>query len=1184
MAARHGVPVLPGFRDSDHFLAAESRGTLRYKLHRDADEAQKTANLAGKKLMVITMYPSGWEEKAATREGFPRFGYRETSFDLDDVRGLKLHNKWPERAAGADEVLVVCNDVYVCDWRQFIDRVFAFNPTLQHFTILAGGLTLAGSLGAETISGRMATIWVKEGDKFVSFCPGAASEYVHKDTRPWKGRLISHVGDYKLLHKPESNISNARQYSKIFVTKMRESQLAQPRVDVPLRRSPPGAIILNGEVPSLYPIEWSRYRTGKERDLVTLLATADHHVEDEHGDLDDLNVRVGGTLLLDLYRKARKTTIERTVKEEGQYLPNLPSRTATETQHEADYAERAKEFGFFAPLLGTLKSKKSYLDTVVDFGDFTIKRLKQLYRYLVQRVKELIERFRNVHDEEAESSEEEFVVLQPGHVLYQFQNAMKGVSKLLATKTGTGKHRKAFLKASNLTRRIANLMGKPFEAETLLGLLGEMLLTLGVVALEEFVSHTLGIWGDIAITLFEIAAILAGSEGAIWLKLGVAIGHFLVKLLLAVLPWWISLPLHILLDLLGTGWMLRAVQEVIRLLEDRGLFKRELSDLWEKLRDYIRPRNPLFEEGEVTIQEMEVIRSDLESAGLSPNLSLDDTTFPTAMVQDFVANEWVNLSLSVNGEPIPLTSDGLALACLRSRRRENQVCYPLVEIPCLKNFTLTNGGPRTFLLALVTRYRSAKKPGTNRYLTPSLLKVIFRLTKIIPWTEMELLSHADGRWDAMKIAQYKSDFKAERHMGSHEAYQDAFLKEKPISGKAKENLRSRLTPQNEVYVKTRAMFPFPPAYHVKHGTILWAHGIKDALVSYLNEKVFTREGVPDLRIRVPKKGTAVEISELLEEGAGITALIAGDDGYDSLWTKMRSVPGKRKRRTKACDLNSCDIFLGDKIRSILEFFEDSGVPKDVTSHVLDMCTGPYTWTHRDKAPDGTPLLYKGVLQVPLINGSGHDLTTVLTLVVSGALNYLTWTTWNGDPSSWPKCKEEAALKLGVSIEFEGSPHGMNEIGTDTFLSTIPLEKITGRVVVVPKAVTKLLVMKGTDQANRGLDFAAALSARVDNPLLLQTHLGQAINNCFKRSLVGREVPPHSREPINPYKLTFDVCDEPPITLLEEAELYSRFMEATPEGALNLLIQEMAQWDSSELPIKNGVFPISDAMGRAHYNL
>jgi len=393
------------------------------------------------------------------------------------------------------------------------------------------------------------------------------------------------------------------------------------------------------------------------------------------------------------------------------------------------------------------------------------------------------------------------------------------------------------------------------------------------------------------------------------------------------------------------------------------------------------------------------------------------------------------------------------------------------------------------------------------------------------------------------------------------------------------------------YVKIRAIFPYPPEVHTKNDCILWALAAKEIVCDALNQSAYEAEGKPTLFIRVPKKGTNSEIAQILNEmPKGLLSMIAGDDSLDAL----RTTNGKMW--TTAADLESCDTTLGELIEPVLKALTSKGLPDVVADHVRDTCTGPFTFEHHDTDEHGDPLFYKVVVRIMRINGSGHSLTTLLTVLVNASIKLRAWELWNGEPPTWPRALRAACAEFGtrVSIEDHGND-GMNPIGMDTFLSCVPMrEKKIGKlfslggeyrfpIVAIPKGHIKALFIKGVRGELKGKTNLAGIAARARDPAFTHTWMGMAMRGAMCRFLVGKPVPPEEGEPKNPYKLRYEELEEPLIDMSSELAYYQQFGDFTMAD----FVFEMANWSRvEEFPVTNvgNQFRILAAVARAQYGL
>jgi hypothetical protein len=1077
--------------------------------------------------------------------------YREALFDYDEVRGLKIHHVEPEVIKDKD-VVVIMNDVYVCDWRRLLTTL---SSGARSLTIIASGLTLAGDVGADVIKGMTATLWVKEEGKYTSISPKSAAVYHHKDTRPWKGHHTVAFGEFKLTHKPEKVIGGARVLSTIHVSRLKASERDNFQ-NIPLRAPLPGALIEKGKVPLLCSVDWEPHLTGTDRDYVAIKRVADRLVEDVYGDIkSNMNVKIGGETILTRYHKARKSTIDKGISEVESISISKPNPAAD--QRESDFAKRASVLGPFAATVATLRAKRPYLETSVRFATESAALIKRAISKLVEAIKKLFKLLWNYrHDDKGK--EEEVSPLQPTHVLYHAQQLLSKGSKFLM-----GSSNKKVVRVGNTLRWFSKLMGRPFDADTFLPLLGELLMTLGVVVAERAIGTLTGGLSEVFICAVEVVNIMLmdGPVGARLLASGL---NICVHLFNIFVPWWVSLPIQVVLDIFGTGLFLKGVQKVRSYLQQKGLLTDEIIEGWERITSLFREsKKAVFMHDNVYVEDGAIHFSDFEFWEVVPSRPIDEAVLPADSVEKLHKNPAVNLKIKVNGKRVRIDELGPHLKNVKPKPKA--VCVPLIDMPLLRGFALTTSHPIVFLSAAVMRYHTIEPfKGDNRTIIPLLDRLLQDCPPFHRMSDADFIAHAHECWDKTKVFAYQEALDEEPHVLTKPI--------KEVSGKSNELLRWR----DGSHVKCRVVYPYKPADHVRYHSIHWALQIKKIVIAHVNLSVLEGGGKPPLHMYIPVKGTAMEIAERInsQERKSMLSLLSGDDSYDC----YRSASGKVG--TNAADLRSCDTTLGELVRPVLQALVARGMPHQVEDHILDLCSGKFKWKSHQKHRDGGDIVFSGTLWVEMLNGSGNPLTTLLTLLVNCSLRVLTWQMWNGDPSHWRVSLGQGAKLLGVDIEFEEHGYsGMNPIGRDTFLSCVPIKTAT-TVVVIPKGHIKALVVKGEKEHFKGFSLLCGIAARANDPALSTTHYGTAIRDSYRRYLHGKPVPLGQPSPKNPYKLAFEESARPLLTLEEEATYYSQFGDFDVRD----LGEELGVWQRGDLPYHGQRFPILEAIAKAHYSL
>jgi hypothetical protein len=717
------------------------------------------------------------------------------------------------------------------------------------------------------------------------------------------------------------------------------------------------------------------------------------------------------------------------------------------------------------------------------------------------------------------------------------------------------------------------VLGKPFVASTFFGLFGELLLTLGVVAGERLLSYVTGGWSELAVSIIELVCLYMSHEKLTEHVVGKALLKGLCHLLLALIPWWLALPFHVALDLLTTRWLGRTLSWFIEwlggkftLTEDTRATFADFRALWEKIQEWWNTP------GSVQVEDFEVELDDMQSPTIPPGSNLmSSAVVPYRFIDAFDANEDVGLSVFVGEERISLSADGIRLLCLRFRPKLMRA-QPVINSAVLRGFVLTTSDPITTLSALFTRYSSAPRyVGDHPMFAKVLKQLLSRLPALIPWTVPKFIEHAREHWPQPKVKRYVEAL-AERNLSPE-------LPSKEISGKANELLPWR----NGTWVKTRIVYPYSPAHHVRHDTILWALSVKEILVEHINSTTHRSGDKPPLYLRIPKRGTDIEIEELINSMApGLLALMSGDDSYGVF--KSKKAVRKLFLWTLAADLKSCDTTLGALVKPALDVLVGAGMPQAVADHILWMCEGPFLWKYYGKDLNGDKLTVKAILRIARLNGSGNPFTTILTFLVNSVLHWTAWSYWDGNPNTWSRSLGEAANYFGVRVETEDHGNGtnMNPIGCDTFLSCVPILKESGIVVVIPKCHVKALIIKGSKQHEKGASFLRGIATRAQDPKLTVTHYGCEIRKCFERFLSGRRIPEDLGGIENPYKMVFTPQESPKLTMTEELKYYQNY----GQFSMSDFVAELATWSRIDLSEGQGALelPIMEAMARACYGV
>ena len=1153
-AAKNGVPVKQGTLGNDHAYAAEARGCRRFEVHNAAYDwwSRDKEHRA-----LVTLYPSRMETKLPHRQM-----YREALFDYDEVRDLKCH-KIDKKGLRGKQIALICNDVYVANW-QAIFSLFVRLSGDKRVRLFTAGLSMAGQLGADVIKGRISTLWVKRGKHYYCFCPDSGSEYRHVDNRPWKDVKERTIGPYKLYHKQEKYVGLSGIVSTVLVV---EGDFKETP-PVPFGREAPGAIInTDGRVPLIRGVDWLSVTTATTRDYLIHPKVADEAVSAVFGDFRrHLNLNVEGRNVLIEYERAKKKSIEDSKAE--QPVISICDLNPVNRQQEDDFAETVSYLGPFRSLVATLRPKRSLLETGASVGKHVAAGIKAVLAKLHELIKRLMEFLSSLRDEEdAKGKEEEIEIeyLPPCHILFNLQNALGNCARIMAKKAGANPGK--LQRAANYTRRIANLLGKPFDAETVFGLVGELLLMLGVVAAERLLSHFTSGWSDIMIGIVEVVGLLL-DDSPLDQRLVMACINLTVHIVMAFIPWWISLPIHVVVDLIGTGLIWKAIGKIAEIAEDRGVWTTELRERWAPLKEKLDKIFSLFYDKD----NIEVSSGNMELSDLSPwtepSAMLSTSEIPEELIQKFTDNEAVKFKLKVDGRKIPLSEVNVVLKEVVGR--PTNVVYPIVNLSCLSDMALTTSDPHTFLSALFARYSSVPLFRGNNILAPGILRAVLKdMPMLAPLTKGEFFEHVKTRYPASKIKRYEKAFELEG------LDLDDFKKE--IAGKSREILRWRSSSEGERFVKCRVIYPFPPEVHVRYDSICWSLGVKKILIEFVNRSLFSSEGKPDLRLRIPVFATAAEIEEVLDTlpRKSMTCIIAGDDGYDA----FRGA--KNKIQTNACDLRSCDTTLGPLIEPVLDALVDKGLPVTVKNHIMELCQGPFHWECYARGFGGERMHFKGKLYIARLNGSGNPFTTLITLLVSMILRYLAWTHWDGEPETWKHSSLSAAKVLRVDVEFEDHNlgGGMNPPGHDTFLSCVPILTRTG-FKVIPKGPIKVLLVKGERDLDKGRSLLTAIANRARDPALSVTHYGLAIRGAYLRYLVGKPVPTEVGEVVNPYKISFEEHQSPKLTLDEELTYYQQYGNFT----MTDFLEELSMWSLVELPEAEVGFAILKALAAAHYSL
>ena len=782
---------------------------------------------------------------------------------------------------------------------------------------------------------------------------------------------------------------------------------------------------------------------------------------------------------------------------------------------------------------------------------------RKMYQYLRDKWEEY--KRRNAQSEpkgkEEEAPEDDTIRGdQPLNVVWRAQGALGRISKLLR-----GSKHAVLQSAGNRMRQVANVLAKPFPNlsdigdEEVFAAFAQLLLVMGTTLVERVLSLCFGDISAFIVGLVEFILICSSEETITTAALSVlvsAAGH----LLLAIMPWWLSVPAHLIYDLWATG----TFDQIYRMFEQHGargvgrLFLKGLREFFERVKFAIGLKS---ENGDLSVDQCFAVDYDV----VNPLLEDWQAVYPP-----------LELDIKLNDRVFTKEDYEVARTTMPNKYSSKQA-VPLVDLPILQRVALTTGHLDTLISAVALRYGTITPAPRDVHLwaRSAMASVLQHFAPFKnsyrPYTWDEFESHMqEHNYSKSKQALYR---KARRKFLLGIAASTG----NPFSGKDRELLKQ--TPA--AVVKTRIVHLYQPDQH--YPDILEALGIKRALKEAVPEIVIKR-GKWKITYYRPLKGTTTEMAEAMGgcNPFEIKICYSGDDMCMVVVTKSGTW-------FLAADLKAADTTIQDQLlRVVHEILQWWGVSKEATDRNWEMNTGKKTASfYTDQGVQTITLQLEHA-----INSSGTCFTTVITDIVMQLLTHLTIQNWDGDINTLVKSLCLQAERLGLKLELEHHKgtidNQLTPPGYCSFLSCVPIFTTSGKITVIPKSFTKRLIFKGPVQADKGLSIDFAAACRANEPALRSTPMGLAILGALRRHVQDHPVDVGLGEydASAAYKVAVD--NEETISVEDEMEYYEHFVEGfSPE----MYTQEIQVWDSiSEFPAKlpPGALPIFTAMAQEHY--
>jgi len=1146
--ATHKSTITDGF--NSHKPAADGRAMRRVKAMssavRDAKKETRTTVVAG--------FPSQYELDLVPEYNGLLTVFRDVVHPSDIPRYRKVHK--PVIPKG-NRVLIVLNDCPMASLEKIYHRFQSFGDGTVH--IMASGLTLGGLMGIDIQTGKspkLSSFWYKEGEVTHTLAVGCISQYPDMVDQPWLDYSISQLTDDIIIqHKPDQLVGLAGYVSHFVLSPGRGTK----PVPLGFKLRELGVVIdLSGRVPALISTKWKQFGNSASA-LTTIQRQARNDLENAYGPmfLEFLETRPDHKLA---FERARDETLNYC-----QAMPTIPVQiNSVNTASEASYQARVSRYSDLpgGKVLAAISEKATLPDMIA-----------RLYRLLVEAAKKLYATFlawrdrvrQSADDDSVDPSEwsttseetEEGFVLQPNNILFSFQAALHRVAKLCSKSSHSG-----VMKAGQGLHRVANVLQKPFPSlsdiddDDIFKLLLKLLAVMGATLIERALALMFGDISAFVVGLVEFLLLVAASDspaGAALSCLVSALGH----LLLAIMPWWLSIPLHLIYDIAATG----CFEKVVEMFRKFG-FKGVAQKLWKDMQLFFRNIRRAID-SHVT-PDLEIIEDEYHL--VEPDLQ---TTTPDMRdVGDMP--DVSELEITLNGLPFQKESFEVLLTSCKDRSKE-RVLPLLSNVPTLNNVTKTGNDPITLMSALGLRFNNIvpAPPCVSTYAREAAIKLIEIAEPVRkeyrPFTEEEFRQHmADKNWSKTKVRQY--DMVIRKH-NRGETYDP---KKMPMGPKGNEMLK---TIEGDG-VKARLVHNVSPAEHYPH--ILESLGIKR----------FLKDLVPTLELKGekwkltfyrPEKGTTSEMAARMGPCAPgeIRWCYSGDDSKVIFRTK-------KGYWAVSADLKAADTTIQSALqKEVHRFLSWVGLSDASIESNMRMNTGmKEAKFYTDQGVQKITLDLK-----TMMNSSGTSLTTVITDVTMLLLAVQTFLHWDQDINTFVPSMVSASNRLGLRLELEVYPdttsNQLTKLGVNSFLSMILTKTRDGRLVAFKRSYTKTMLTRGPTQADGGLTVSFAVANRANDPSLDRTPLGQAMKRALRRHVAQHPVPKIGvSDPTDQYKIQSD--DDEALTADDEMDYLERLVPGfTPQ----MYQDELATWDSiEEFPawIPPGGLPIYCEMARQHY--
>jgi hypothetical protein len=1154
----HDVKPTRGY--NKHAVAAAGRSMTRANV---LDTALNMRSSLGGQLICIC--PSDYEKNLASKIDMAL--YRETIFPSDISRARGLHV--PEVKEGVPIVCSIndCPSLDLCTVFDYFGR--------DQLYMVVGGCGLGGRLGHDRIGGKTARVWYKHDGIVYCNALGCITQYADVVDRPWldysQGTLRGGEDPISFISTPKTCASDAG-----FVTVLVLSRETLGFKPFGFSLSRRGVIIDDdGLMPSVMGVEWNRILTPEPSSDFIARLLGEQRVTEIHGDLSQVYA-VGRLAKMDfetMVKDATTRTINCGVVRESVPLV-LPS-----TSYAKDAALAAKKRKFadvpFGDTAATAIQRGPLPEVILQTLQEFIAELKAMFERLRAWIEEAkTEReerrrakaeaqFEREKDEPLDFYDELEVPPTRLNVVYTFGRALSGIGNVLSRSTSTKARR-----FSQTVHRVANVIRRPFQVDTettFLEMFGSLLLTAGTVLIERFFATYFGRIGAIIVAVTEIILECMSDDpiaAKIILVSAQLVGHFV----LALLPWYLALPLHMILDLdlLGKFKFFRNIWEAQGWEGIKSEVTDKLGDITRKVRDIL---GLYTEGGDVVLDQMNPL---LEVPQIA---DVPDPDYETLSYAD---------QFTLDGNPL----DPVQLELLdKQQKKPSREAGCFVNIPELKQFHTTGSGSNVVLHAIQNRYLEVEKgPSTEYSATVEGLQGVREFVKehrivAVAMTLEEFREHMKSQhFPAFKTAGYEDA--AENYSAGNFPPQAAV----PFCGKSEELIKIKMVkvPGKGLMRptwKTRITHNFPPHVHYPH--ILFSLGLMKAMKRFLNTYRGKCLNGATYGFYCPQTGTTSEMTlafnAAMAEGIHLIAL-AGDDTH-----LMLKISLKGKIWCIAVDLRRCDTTIQNpSLEAIYQLASLFGASDDYIDNLRRMNSAPRTYKIRVAGASET---HKLVNENPLgMNTSGTHATTFVTVAKSFGLWDKTMREWSGDPNQLAAQLKANAAKMGCLLEFEVYPEttssGLTELGCTSFLSYVPvLSESSLGVKFIKRSFTKSLVTKGASQIDGGRSLDFSVASRAADTSLLCSPYGQAI-----RAALARHAGKYPMEIVTvpePWKMAFNTES---LTLNEE---WTYIRRVCPNVTLEDYSAELAAWDEikefpHEFPI--GSMRIFRALAVLHYGL